>query len=307
MLHQTHATFMNSRVTVTVASNHSQEFVRQIVEQALKSFDHVINNFSRFTKTSELSILNSNSGKKVKVSNELFALIQHAIQLSKLTNYKFDPTVIDILEAYGYDNSYNIVDPLNSEVQQKIQQLMRNRPHVKDIELDEHKHSIKLAPNQRIDLGGIGKGYAIDLVYNKLSEKFDNYMINAGGDIRVSGTNANGKPWKIGLEFINDNKQVNKVGFVELTEGSICSSGRFARKIGNFHHLINTSNGLPENKTLISYAYADSAMLADSIATAAYLLGKQIRSIDVNQMGDNIRYLLLTSDNNRVTNSQDFF
>jgi thiamine biosynthesis lipoprotein len=152
-----------------------------------------------------------------------------------------------------------------------------NRPSYKDIHLDKKNLTITLAPKQRLDMGSIGKGYAIDLAYEVLSE-FPGYIINAGGDIRAKGENLLGKPWSIALYKAQLPNKIpdrhNILGKISLRNQSIAGSGGWARRVGFFHHLINPRSGLPENNSSQSYVLADEAISADAWATTVFILGQ---------------------------------
>jgi thiamine biosynthesis lipoprotein len=261
---------MNSNIEILVNSGNSSLFVKEFVDNAYDKFDLVVKKYSRFSETSELTRLNKSSGKKFKCSEEFYKLIKYSIEIAYLTDGEFDPTIIDILESYGYTKGSKIKDKIDSN--KNLQELISSRPSYKEIQFFDKSREIKLAENQGIDLGAIGKGYAIDLAFQVLKEKFDNFLINAGGDIRVSGHNEEGKPWQIELEYILDKKK-RKLGRIEIAEGSICSSGAYARKVGEFHHLINPKSGIPNNSLASSFVYSDNALHADTLSTIAFLLG----------------------------------
>ncbi|MCA9382173.1 FAD:protein FMN transferase, partial [Candidatus Dojkabacteria bacterium] len=206
---------MNTKISIHVNSNHSREFVYEYINKAYEQFEYVVKNFSRFDPKSELSVLNSSSNKWTKVSDELFDLISFALDVSDKTNGIFDPTVIDILEKYGYDKDYNFSKLDDPEIKKRIDDLIRTRPNYKAVELNAKRKKVKLVDNQGIDLGAIGKGYAIDLAYDVLEKKFKNFFINAGGDIRVKGVNTIDKPWKIKLEYRDKKGTAETLGFAE--------------------------------------------------------------------------------------------
>lgn len=265
---------MNTRIIIQVNSNHSRPYVYSYIDKAFEQFEYVVKHFSRFDSKSDLSVMNSNTDKWQKVSQELFFLIKFALDIAKKTDGIFDPTVIDILEKYGYDKNYNFSKLEDKELQTKITDLLSQRANYSKVQLKDKSQKIKLAPNQGIDLGAIGKGYAIDLAYQVLEEKFKNFFINAGGDIRVKGVNGLDKPWKVKLEYIDENNCPQILGFIELNEGSICSSGAYARKVKDFHHLIDTKTGEPQNKTVGTFVLAPTALLADTYSTVVFLMGE---------------------------------
>lgn len=262
--------FMNTRISFQVWTSTDREQTYQIIEDAFQKFHYVVNNFSRFDPRSELSRMNDRSGEEVKISNELFYLIKRSLNLAVKTQGAFDPTIIDILEAYGYNAKYNFEKLDNPKaLAEEIRMLMKSRPSFQDILMNEKKSTIKLKPRQRIDLGGIGKGYAIDLAYEVL-KPLENFLINAGGDLRTKGVNKEGKPWTISLAVPGQ----EPIGEVSLSDASIACSGSWARQVKFFHHLIDTRTGKPSNKSIISYIIADNAVDADTWCTALFVMGR---------------------------------
>ncbi len=196
------------------------------------------------------------------------------IDLANKTDGAFDPTVIDFLETYGYDKNYDFSKLEKPELDKLVMKIAKERPSYKEIQLDEKNLKVKLAKNQRIDLGGVGKGYAIDCAYDKLN-KFVDFLIDAGGDIRAKGKNDKEELWKIDLlDFKDGEKTV--IGQYELDNQSIACSGSWARKFKQFHHLINPKTGKPENKLRTVYVVAPTATLSDSWATALFVGSDEI-------------------------------
>ena len=99
---------MNTVLTIKIVANDKEiEIVNNCIQNSFKIFDYVVERFSRFIDSSELNFLNKNQGRWTKVSEELFYLVKYSLNLAKLTNGYFDPTIIDLLEMYGYDKNYD--------------------------------------------------------------------------------------------------------------------------------------------------------------------------------------------------------
>lgn len=247
-----------------------RDTVHKIFDQGFQQFHFVIERFSRFDVKSELSKLNNSHGKETKVSKELFKLIKYAQEIANKTGGAFDPTIIDILETYGYDEDFNFERLENRDlVQREIKKIIKERGSFKDIRLNQNRSSITLVNRLRIDLGSIGKGYAIDRAYKKM-KPLKNFLINAGGDIRASGISKDKKPWLIGLKV----PQMGQIGTIRLDNKSVCCSGSWARKVKFFHHLINPKTGNPQNDLKTVFILADTAIEADAWSTALFVAGK---------------------------------
>lgn len=270
--------FMNTIIRLQVVSNKGTIFTRSKIEDAYQCFDAVVKRFSRFSKQSELSQLNNSSGKAFQVSSELFDLVKLALKVAVQTNYAYDPTVIDLLEAYGYDADQDYQRLNRKDIGIEVQKLAKNRPRCDGISLNVKNSIVILQPHQRIDLGSVAKGYAIDLAYKALDGNgFDGFLINAGGDLRSFGCNSKGLPWKVMLyrsQLPNQRyQQQASLGAMLLENMAVAGSGGWARRVGSFHHLLNSKNGQPINTIAQSYVAAKNATEADIWATALFVMG----------------------------------
>jgi len=263
--------FMNTEVEFSAWTNLEREAVHELYNQGFEQFDIVVDRFSRFDKSSELSKLNQALGKERTVSKELFSLIEFALMMATQTDGAFDPTVIDFLQTYGYDAKYSF-DRLRNKalIQSEIQSLLKKRHSYKEIKLDKQKYSITLMPGQRFDLGSIGKGYAIDRAAAVMQE-VGNLVINAGGDIWASGTDRTDKPWLVDVKP----PKSKSLGTLQLKDCALCCSGSWARKVKFFHHLIDPKTGAPQDIYRAVFVLAPRAIEADAWATALYALGKK--------------------------------
>lgn len=263
---------MNTLITIKVLTQEKNKTrALEIIDQCFNEFDRIVSTYTRFNSKSQLSILNSNAGLWYKVDSEFFYLIKYMLYLAEITDGIFDPTVIDILEMYGYDQNYNFSALENHNLEEEIKEYLKKRPSFREIQLDESNTLVKLSKNQRIELGAVGKGYAIDRAFEILKKEFSNFLIDAGGDVRASGKGKEGK-WRI---LLKTNSTKSSQNFIELEDESIASSGNWARKIGRFHHLINIKSGRPMDSNYNTvFVIAPTAIESDSWSTIAFLVGE---------------------------------
>lgn len=283
--------FMNTTITFKIVQNdESTVEILDAIEAGFGEFDRIVKTYTRFAETSELSNLNRQPERWINISEEFCYLIKYMLAMAKATNGAFDPTVIDFLEVYGYDKNYDFSKLDKPELDNLVKKIAAERPSWEEIKLDEKNLKVKLVKNQRLDLGGVGKGYAIDCAYSKL-DVFDNFLIDAGGDIRTKGKNDQNELWTVDL--LNENQQGEKevVGQVQLNNESIASSGSWARKFKQFHHLINPRTGAPENKYKTVFVQAPIAIDSDSWATALFVGGEAVLA----NIPKDFKYFLITN------------
>lgn len=266
--------YMNTDITVHIVSEKQQTIkTKDAIESVFSEFDRIVKKFTRFNEDSELSNLNRSSGEWVVISSEFFNLIKYMLELNQKTKGTFDPTIIDFLEVYGYNKDYDFSKLDNPSLDEMVRDIASNRAKASDIELNETELAVKLVKGQKIELGGCGKGYALDQSKEiLLNLGFDNFLIDGGGDLISNGTNEKGKDWEVGLYVFENNEKTLK-GSTKLVNESIASSGGWARKVKQFHHLINPNSGTPENKFNTVFVRSKRAILADSLATTLFVGG----------------------------------
>jgi thiamine biosynthesis lipoprotein len=234
-------------------------------EQAQSAFRAVEEEFerleamlSRFRPDSELSRLNRDG--RILAPPDLERVVGLALEARERTAGRFDPTVYDALAQAGYDRSFEQVEP---DAENDGRQGARCGGRVT---IDPATGWIEIEPGFHIDLGGIGKGYAVDRAIEILAV-VGPCVVNAGGDLAVRGD----RPWPIGVE---DGPTL------ELTRGAIATSGRdrrhWRRGDEERHHLIDPATGRPAQTDLVRVTVvASTAVEADVLAKTLFLAGEQ--------------------------------
>ena len=225
--------------------------------EAIAALDRVETEFerleqllSRFRPDSELSRLNA-AGRLDSASIDLVRVLELAVEAREETGGLFDPTVHDALVTAGYDRTFADISAHGTAGDVPL--------CGGGIRIDGR--TIELEPGTRVDLGGIGKGYAVDRACELLALAGP-CLVNAGGDLAVRGG-----AWPVGVaEGLT----------LELSSGAIATSGRDRRRwrrgSDEFHHLIDPATGRPaESEFLRVTVVAASATQAEVLAKAAFL------------------------------------
>jgi thiamine biosynthesis lipoprotein len=242
--------------------------------------------WSRFLPDSEISRLNKSPGVPVLVTPETFRLIDHALTAWQMTDGAFDPTILADLRAAGYDRSFELLDrpdaPAPTDARADSDALRHSRastrPTAPDIHLDRIVGSVRLGPNATFDAGGIGKGFAADLVVTELlSSGARGALVSVGGDLRAGGVAPEGGPWVVAITDPLDPEHV--IGNLGLEAGAVASSWRTTRKwIGpdgqSRHHLIDPRTGRSAASGVAGVTVvAAQGWRAEILAKAAFLAG----------------------------------
>jgi thiamine biosynthesis lipoprotein len=231
------------------------------VERAFQWFYEIEQRCSRFDPESELSRLTRQIGVPVEASDMLFHSVQFALTVAEESGGAFDPTVGHRMETRGYNREHR--------TQQMIQTPIAPEPDIsyRDVQVDTERKTITLKRPLLLDLGAVAKGFAIDVAARELAEACEDFTIDAGGDLYLGGHNPEGQPWSVGIRHPRIDRQI--IDRVTVTNQAVCTSGDYERG----HHVIDPRNGEPVTGVASATVIAPTAMLADSLATAAFVLG----------------------------------
>ncbi len=254
--------------------------------------------WSRFLPESELSLLNAaGGGRPVVVSPVTFALIARAVDACRRTGGTFDPTGLDAIRAWGYDRDFPEVEarrvPLGD---------VAARPFsgCSGIELDATVRAVMLPPDVTLDLGGIGKGYAADLVAADLAAAgATSVCVDLGGDLCVHGVGPYDGAWEV---VFDDADLASHWGRVRCASGAVATSTRLRRRwrrgTHEVHHLLDPATGAPASSGLASVTVvAGEAWWAEVLAKAAFVRGADAGAALVETEGADA---LLVTDTGRV-------
>jgi thiamine biosynthesis lipoprotein len=130
----------------------------------------------------------------------------------------------------------------------------------------------------KLDIGGIAKGYAVDLAAQKLQESgIQSAIVEAGGDLIAFGSAGKGKPWKIGIR--HPRRPDALFGVIEIGEGAVATSGDYQQYFEidgkRYHHIIDPENGYPASKCISATILAENCLEADAVVTAIFVMGPE--------------------------------
>ncbi|OAB43577.1 thiamine biosynthesis protein ApbE [Paenibacillus antarcticus] len=265
------------------------------IEQMLDDVDQQIN---MSNKDSEIHAINEAAGKKaVKVSQGTFDLMKLSVDYAEDTQGAFDPSIGPLVSLWKIGNGGEHVPDANLINQAK------SLVNYKDIIMDEANLTIKLAKEgMSLDLGGIGKGYAADLVANYLHDvQVESAIIDLGGSSIIAiGRKPNGEQWRIGLQD-PDRARGEQLALIQLDNETIDSSGvyeRFFMENGvRYHHILDPKTGFPTKNGLKSVTIiGGTATDADVLSTAVVVMDLEEGMAYMNQK-QNVEAMFITEDN----------
>ena len=223
--------------------------------------------YSRFKKNNELWKLNQSTERTV--SQELFNILSGSQYFYSLTDGLFDPSILPALEKEGYASTpYN--DTASTPRKKTLSQL----------HLDSSALTAIKPRDLFIDLGGIGKGYIVDQVTAYLSLHFDNFIIDAGGDIYARGTNKKEDyPYWV-VEIEHPDAENTPVALLLLKDMAVATSGRnrrhWIKDQQNKHHIIDPRTNKSASPDFLSVTViAASTISADVLAKFLFIAGRE--------------------------------
>ena len=252
---------------ITTDEENAQSTFKQLWAQ-INAFEQ---RFSRFIENSEISNFNKKAGYQNHISSQFRQLLEQAKNYSISTGGLFNPFVLPALQKSGYKGSWPEVHNFNN----KIDFSDRLAYEAKEIKI--YKNSAQIPANSAIDFGGIGKGFLLDLLAEKLLKKgYENFWISLGGDIICHGFDLDSKPWSITIEGLDGHEDAGIIVNSSGTKMAIASSGIIKRKGANWHHIIDPRYNQPaKTDILVATIATDNATEADIYAKSMVILGSK--------------------------------
>lgn len=270
-------TTMGTAYRVSLAETVSRketESLRAGVESVLHRVDVLM---STYRTDSELSRFNASAANDARnIAPETATVIAEALRAATVSGGAFDATVGPLVDLWGFG-------PLDAKgvPDDKTIADARGLSGPDALRFDTRDRVIsKLKDGLRLDLSGVAKGYAVDLVADYLDAAgIDHYLVDVGGELRARGRKADGARWRIGIERpIPGQRRLQRV--VEIENGAIATSGDyrnfFERNGRRYSHTIDPRSGHPVTHALASVSVlADRAMTADALSTAMMVQGPE--------------------------------
>ncbi len=226
---------------------------------------------STWIETSELSRVNRAAGvEPVGVSDETFSLLTKALEVAEYTEGGFNIAIGPAVRLWNIPEAPRI--PSGMELEIAAQYVDYRRIH-----LDASSRNVFLEkPGMRIDVGGIGKGFAAEKAAAVMREVgASGGLVAVAGDFRVFGKRADGTAWPIGIQHPRQDGRV--LAMLDSTDEAISTSGdyeRFFIKDGvRYHHILDPRTLQPARLCQSVTIIAPDATMADALATGVFVMG----------------------------------
>jgi len=242
-----------------------------------QTLDRVNELMSTYIPSSEVSLFNETEpGQWFILSPETFDVIDRALYWCELSEGAFDITVSSLVNLWGFGPDYRASEkPDPTAIDAGLKQVGCDHIH-----LDESQFRIRKDRDLAVDLSAIAKGYAVDLLADYLeSVQVVDYLVEVGGELRVSGAKPGSESWKIAIESpVADTRSVERV--LGLENVAVATSGDYRNYFEEdgirYSHTIDPATGYPISHNLASVSVlTDNCMDADALATSFMVMGPE--------------------------------
>lgn len=263
---------MGSVATIS-AFDDDRRHMMHAVTRAIEEFQRIENALSIFIPSSQVSRVNAEAGRnEVQAEGDLLWIADWSSKMSPLTKGAFDITVGPLMELWGFRGNHVDAEPDDKRILQLLGAVGSDK-----ILVNNNAATVGLThPAARIDLGGVGVGYAIDRAVQILrSEGVESAFVNHSGDAYALGTPDEHEGWEIGIP--DPGSPDNILEKLTVRDGAIATSGGYRQfvTIGprRFAHIIDPRSGIPGRSFVSTSVLAPDAVTADALSTSMFCSG----------------------------------
>lgn len=244
---------------------------RAAVSAAMAEVERLDALLSTGNPDSEVSRLNRDGGGTV--SADTLALLKASARIYEDTGGLFDCSVYPLMELWGFPSGEYQV-PSDGEITAALALVDGSRVRT------EGEDRAVLEAGQRIDFGGIAKGYAAQRVIEIYqAHGVKSGMVSLGGNVQTLGTKPDGSPWRIGVRD-PEGVQGAYLGVLPVTDRAVVTSGGYERYFQQdgqtYIHILDPRSGRPAESDLLSVTVVSSdGTAADGLSTALFIMGRE--------------------------------
>ncbi|MCR4676578.1 MAG: FAD:protein FMN transferase [Sphaerochaetaceae bacterium] len=246
-------------------------------------------------ETSEVSRVNS-SGSAV-LTGDMKELMELSLMAYEKTSGAFDATIFPLMELWGFSSKEFRV-PGKEEIEETLKKTGSDK-----LSYDSESGKLVLGESQRLDFGGIAKGYTS----MKLKEVFSSFdidgaIVSLGGNVQTYGAKPDGSPWRCGIQDPFSSSGQSVIAAIEADNLAVITSGSYERFFTGedgktYHHIIDPSTGYPAESDLVSVTIVSkNGAEADALSTACFVMGKEKAVKLWQDSGREYEMILITKD-----------
>jgi thiamine biosynthesis lipoprotein len=269
-LHRTQREAMGTIWQISISGG-DPKAAEAAANRALDEVDRLEKIMSEWLPDSEISKVNAAAGDKpVAVGPDLLAVLKASLDAARWSHGAYDISWAALRDLWDFSSKSQQKPPSAEAVKARLPLW-----NYRNIALDEKAGTVFLKKRgMQIGLGGIAKGYALDSASEIIQQAgFKDFRIFGGGQVLVHGMRGN-RMWRVGIQHPRDSSYF---AFVDVTDASVSTSGDYEHSYfyqgKRYHHIIDPATGFPSEKTASVTVIAKSALWADAVDTAVFVMG----------------------------------
>lgn len=285
--------FLGTSCFITIHAMDNPSMADDLMKDSFASINDMEQRLSVNIPDSEISIINTNGVGEL--SNDSLSVLLKSKMIADESDGRFDPSIGSLVALWDIGGDHQRV-PDNSQIMKTLSLV-----DYKSIKIDGNIITL-LHEGMRLDLGGIAKGHAADLVKKELEQGgVSSAIINLGGNVQLIGSKPDDSKWRIGIQDPRDSRG-EYIGILSTKDSAVVTSGiyeRFFEKNGiHYHHILDTELGYPVDNGIESLTViADNSMIADGLSTALFSMGR-IAALKYASEHNNIDIIIIDNKDN---------
>lgn len=274
----------------------NQEQANECFNIVKQEFTKISNSFNVYNSNSVISVINREAQyRPITIKVHEYCLITNSLSGSLKTDMAFNPLCLPLIQLWGFNGGTNTTVPTKNMIEDALDKVNISNVHCTS-------NTISFSYNgMQLDMGGIAKGYAVDMAYDALVDKgVSSFIVNLGGNIRVKTKK---EFLRIGIRDPSDKNKI--IGTLKLKTGyAVATSGDYERFVildgVKYPHIIDPRTGYPVQNTIATTVVAPNATQTDMLSTAIFVLGKD-RINDMVNMFSNTSILVVSKEDGKTS------
>lgn len=278
--------------------------VKAAMQAALAEVDRLAKLLSDWTDDSDVGRVNHAAGEFVRVAPETLEVVKKSLWAGKVSDGTFDVTWNSLggLWRFGDARDADPRPPSAAEIKRLLPRVNYSRVEIKD-----DPPQVKVPKESKLGLGGIAKGYIVDKMAAAMRKAgLQSFLVQAGGDLYGAGRKPDGSPWVSGIQDPRG-RDGSFFAVIELTDHAFSTAGDYARAYihggKRYHHIIDPRTGYPAAASRSVTVWAPTALLADAIDDAVFILGPE-KGLKLVEETEGVGAVIVTADNRVIVSKR---
>ena len=290
---------MGNQFEITVVA-HTKEWAYEMIDEGVNEIKRIEKLLTTFSDDSETNLVNRYAGiEPIKVSDEMFRIIERSVRISSITQGAFDITYGSIdKRLWNFDETMKELP--SAKTAKKMVRLINYR----NIVLNNTDQTVFLREKgMRIGFGGIGKGYAAEMAKQVMKKRsVESGIVNASGDLTAWGMQPGGKPWTVGI--VHPDYKNYPFSYMNISDMAVATSGNYEKFVvingKKYSHTIDPRKGLPVSGIKSVTIISPNAEICDAMATPVMIMGISNGLDLINQLKQ-VECIIIDDDNKIYT------